>query len=222
MRDHPNIVSMSLRNELRESWNVTNLYYEWDTLVGNTTAGADAIHEANPDLLILWGGMQYAQDLSALTSGKNILTAPSYKCTAIRDAARREPVYFNLDDHPWADKLVWELHLYNMSEDVNTGTCDIVKANFYRNEFNALGMYAPPACNITKDCPKAVRETPVILNEFGSAQDTTLFNNTLQNCIKEYTVDNDVSWMMWGIAGSYRVRSGVQGFPDTLGMTNYN
>jgi hypothetical protein len=221
-KDHPNVVSMSLRNELRESWNVTNLYYNWDTLVGNMTAGADAIHEANPDILILWGGMQYGQDLSALTSGKNILTAPCYKCTAIRDAARREPVYFNLDDHPWADKLVWELHLYSMSEDIDTGTCDIVKANFYRNGFNALGIDAPSACNITGDCPKAVRETPVILSEFGSAQDETLFNNTLQNCLKEYTIDNDVSWMMWSIAGSYRIRSGVQGFPDTWGMTNYN
>lgn len=46
---HPNIVSMSLRNELRESWNNTNLYYNWQTLVGNMTAGCDAIHEANPD-----------------------------------------------------------------------------------------------------------------------------------------------------------------------------
>lgn len=47
--DHPNIVSMSLRNELRESWNDTDLYYNWQTLVGNMTAGCDAIHEANPD-----------------------------------------------------------------------------------------------------------------------------------------------------------------------------
>jgi hypothetical protein len=213
---------MSLRNELRESWNVTNLYYNWDTLVGNMTAGADAIHEANPDILILWSGMQYGQDLSALTTGKNILTAPCYKCTAIRDAARRQPKYFNLSDHAWADKLVWELHLYSMSEDIDTGTCDIVKANFYRNGFNALGIDAPAACNIIKDCPKAVRQTPVIISEFGSAQDVTLFNNTLQNCLKEYTIENEVSWMMWGVAGSYRIRSGVQGFPDTWGLTNYN
>jgi endoglucanase len=218
-QDHPNVVSMSLRNELRESYNVTNLYYNWDTLVGNMTAGADAIHAANPDILILWSGMQYAQDLSALTSGANLNTAPCYKCTAIRDAARREPKHFSVDDHAWAHKLVWELHLYSMSEDIDTGTCDIVKANFYRNGFNALGIDAPAACNITNDCPKATRQTPVILSEFGSAQDETLFNNTLQNCLKEYTVENGISWMMWGVAGSYRIRSGVQGFNDTWGMT---
>ncbi|KAF2036668.1 glycoside hydrolase [Setomelanomma holmii] len=221
-KDHPNVVSMSLRNELRESWNVTNLYYNWDTLIGNMTAGADVIHAANPDILILWGGMQYGQDLSALTSGKNILTAPCYKCTAIRDAARREPKYFDLSTYAWAHKLVWELHLYSMSEDIDTGTCDIIKANFYRNGFNALGISPPPACNITSDCPSAVRQTPVVISEFGAAQDETLFNNTLQNCLKDYTLENGISWMMWGLAGSYRIRSGVQGFGDTWGMTNYN
>ncbi|KAF1929770.1 glycoside hydrolase family 5 protein [Didymella exigua CBS 183.55] len=218
-KQHPNIVSMSLRNELRESWNVTNLYYNWDTMVGNMTAGADAIHEANPDVLILWSGMQYAQDLSALTSGKNYLTAPCYKCTAVRDAARREPKVFNLADHAWSDKLVWELHLYRMSEDVDTGNCDIIKAGLYRNGMNALGIEAPAACNITNDCPKAVTETPVIISEFGTAQDVTIFNDTLQNCLREYTVDNKISWMMWSVAGSYRIRSGQQGFVDTWGLT---
>ncbi|KAF2830513.1 glycoside hydrolase [Ophiobolus disseminans] len=221
-KDHPNIPAMSLRNELRESWNVTNLYYNWDTLVGNMTAGADAIHKANSDMLIIWSGMQYGQDLSALTTGKNIFTAPCYKCTAIRDAQRRQPKSFSLDDHAWADKIVWELHLYSMSEDVDTGTCEIIKANFYRNGMNALGIDPPAACNITNDCPKAVRQTPVMISEFGSAQDVTLFNHTLTNCLKNYTIDNNVSWMMWSIAGSYRTRSGVQGFPDTWGMTNYN
>ncbi|KAL6707749.1 hypothetical protein ACN47E_003870 [Coniothyrium glycines] len=220
-KSHPNIVSMSLRNELRESWNVTNLYYNWQTLVGNMTAGADAIHAANPDVLIIWSGMQYGQDLSALTSGKNYLTAPCYKCTAIRDAARREPQVFDLDSHAWANKLVWEVHLYSMSEDVDTGTCPIIEANLYRNGFNALGIDAPAACNVTQDCPKAVRQTPVILSEFGAAQDDTLLNNTLQNCLRDYTTEHDVSWMMWGVAGSYRIRSGQQGFSDTWGLTNY-
>jgi endoglucanase len=221
-KSHPNIVSMSLRNEVRESWNVTNLYYNWETLVGNFSAGADAIHAANEDLLILWGGMQYGQDLSALTTGKNYLTAPCYKCTAIRDAARREPKIFNLDEHAWKDKLVWELHLYSMSEDIDTGTCEIVKANFYRNGFNAMGLTPPAACNITRDCPPAIRQTPVIISEFGSAQDVTLFNNTLTQCLKEYTLENNISWMMWSVAGSYRIRSGVQGFVDTWGLTNAN
>ncbi|GJC97511.1 beta1,6-galactanase [Colletotrichum higginsianum] len=233
---HPNIVSLSLRNEVRESWNVTNLYYNWDTLVGNFSAGADAIHAANPDVLILWGGLQYGQDLSALTAGANYLTAPCYKCTAIRDAARRPPRVFDVDAHAWADKLVWELHLYKMSEDLDTGTCAAIEAGLYRNGFNALGIDPPASCGgngtgtgnsttaaaAAADCPPASRLTPVIFSEFGNGQDDTLRNDTLQACLRDYTVKHGVSWMVWSLAGSYRVRSGAQGVPDTWGLTNYD
>ncbi|KAI1341891.1 glycoside hydrolase family 5 protein [Xylariaceae sp. FL0016] len=218
---HPNIVSMSLRNELRESWNVTDLEYNWVTLVGNMSAGADAIHAANPDLLISWSGMQYDEDLSALTSGANLLTAPCYKCTAVRDAHRRDPVVFDLAEHPWSDKIIWELHLYSMSEDLDTGTCEIIQAQLYRNGFNALGIDAPEGCALTNDCPAAKQLNPVIFSEFGNAQDATLYNSTLQNCIRDFTIEHGVSWMMWGLAGSYRIRSGGQGVADTWGLTNY-
>lgn len=222
---HPNVVGMSLHNELRESWNITSppgLVYNWETLVGNMTAGADAIHETNPDLLITWSGMQYDQDLSALTSGLNTLTAPCYKCTAIRDAGRREPAVFNADAHPWSDKLVWELHLYSMSEDQDTGNCEVVQQNLYRNGFNALGIDRPDGCT-DQDCPPASRLTPVILSEFGTAQNgSTIYNDTLQNCLQAYTVQNNISWAMWSLAGSFRVRSGEQGVPDTWGLTNYD
>lgn len=222
---HPNIPSMSLRNELRDSYNTTDTQYAWPTLVGNMTAGADAIHAANPDILILWSGMQYGQDLSALTTGANLWTAPCYKCAAIRDGARRDPLIFDVDAQPWANKLVWELHLYKMSEDIDTGSCDVIREALYRNGFNALGIDAPATCSNTTAaaagaCTKAVRQTPVIFSEFGTAQDETLFNDTLQSCLRDYTVEHGVSWMMWAIAGSYRIRSGVQGFPDTWGMTN--
>jgi endoglucanase len=221
-KSHANVVSMSLRNELRESWNRTDLVYNWQTLVGNMSAGATAIHDANPDLLISWSGMQYDQDLSALTTRKNLLTAPCYKCTAVRDAARRDPVYFDLDSYPWANKIIWELHLYPMSEDVDTGTCEIILAGLYRNGFNALGLDPPAACNITNDCPRAQRLTPVIFSEFGHAQDATLYNDTLQNCLREYTTANGISWMVWGLAGSYRIRSGGIGVADTWGLTNFD
>ncbi|KAI1213714.1 glycoside hydrolase family 5 protein [Annulohypoxylon truncatum] len=219
-KGHNNVVSMSLRNELRESWNRTDLYYNWQTLVGNMSAGADAIYGANPDLLITWSGMQYDQDLSALTTRKNLLTAPCYKCTAIRDAARRAPVYFDLDAQPWADKIVWELHLYPSSEDLDTGNCAVIEAGLYRNGVNALGVDAPPGCRITGDCPPAARLTPVIFSEFGNAQDESLYSATVPNCIRDFTEKHGVSWMMWSLAGSYRIRSGVQGLADTWGLTN--
>lgn len=223
-KSFPNIVSMSLRNELRESWNQTDLYYNWHTLVGNMSAGAETIHNANPDLLITWGGMQYGQDLSALVSvDKNIFTAPCYKCTAIVDKTRRESKYFDLDSYAWGkEKLVWELHLYNTSEDVDTGSCDIVKAGLYRNGFNALGI-DPPAvgCSLTRDCPPSQRLTPVILSEFGQTpEDMTIYRNELLQCIKNFTTENKVGWAMWSLAGYFRIRQGVQGYVDRKGLLN--
>lgn len=216
-RNHPNIVSMSLHNELRDSYNTSNTMYNWQTLVGNMTAGADAIHAANPDILITWSGMQFDQDLSALTTGLNLLTAPCYKCAQIRDAARRVPEVFDLAAHPWSDKLIWELHLYSMSEDLDTGSCDAIRAGLYRNGFNALGIEPPSACGDA--CAPPSRLTPVIFSEFGHAQDASLYNDTLQTCLRAFSVEHGVSWMMWSVAGSYRVRSGVQGFNDTWGLT---
>jgi endoglucanase len=83
-------------------------------------------------------------------------------------------------------------------------------------------MPPPPACNVTKNCPSAVRNTPVIISEFGAAQDVSLFNDTLMNCLKDFTQQNNVSWAMWSLAGSYRIRSGGQGVGDTWALGNYN
>jgi endoglucanase len=69
-KKHPNVVSMSLRNELRRAINTTaptsTTEYNWLTFVGNYTAATDAIHSINPEILVTWSGLQYDQDLSAL------------------------------------------------------------------------------------------------------------------------------------------------------------
>lgn len=242
-KKHPNVVSMSLRNELRRPINMTDPNwtpgYNWLTFVGNYTAATDAIYSVNPDILVTWSGLQFDQDLSALyvfpasccihitnrncnrTAGSNLNIAPIFKGDVLRDGYRLDPVVFDLTEHPWTDKVVYELHLYSMSSDLETEDCPIIEAQLYENGFNALGISPPPACNITKNCPKAIRQTPVILSEFGSAQDVSLFNSTLQSCLKQYTLKHNVSWAMWSLAGSYRIRSGGQGVPDTWALSNY-
>lgn len=224
-KGHPNVVSMALRNELRRQINTTapteTYGYNWVTLVGNNTAATDAIYEVNPDILVSWSGMQYDQDLSALTNGLNLNTAPCYKCDAIRDGYRRDPIVFDLEEHPWADKVIYELHMYAMSEDQDTGDCPIIEAEFYQNGFNALGIDPPAACDDAGGCVEAVRQTPVIMSEFGWTQDETLFNDTLQGCIRNFTTQHNISWAVWSLAGSYRVRSGAQGVADTWALSNY-
>ena len=60
------------------------------------------------------------------------------------------------------------------------------------------------------------------MSEFGHAQDSSLNNDLLQNCIRDFTEQHGISWAMWSLAGSYRIRQGIQGFDDTWGLTNHN
>ncbi|KAH8806660.1 Exo-beta-1,3-glucanase [Flagelloscypha sp. PMI_526] len=227
-KNHANIVSMSLRNELRASYNDTTLQYNWVTWASNVTAAADAIHSANSDLLITISGLQYDQDLSALTQELNLNLATSYKLDAIRDAKRREPVYLKLDDQAWKDKAVLELHMYSMSENADTGDCEAIKAQLYNYGYNALGIDPPSACgdsskNISQyDCVPAKRLTPVWMTEFGQAEDSSLYTNLLTNCLREFTTEHKISWAVWAIAGSYYIRSGVQDLDDTWALFNHD
>lgn len=227
-KKHPNIVSMSIRNELRPSWNYTEmsgtgLLYNWETYIGNMTLAADTIFAANPDLLITWSGMQYDEDLRGVINSPNLLTEPCLYCDDIIDSYVRPPLVFDLGEHAWADKIVWEMHMYDgLSETVLTQNCSITLADMYRRGFNALGIQAPAACDIIGGCQTANRLTPIILSEFGQNQDATLFTNTFMNCMKNWTIDNDISWMMWAFPGSYRVREGSQFVADTWSLSNFN
>ncbi|CAK4033080.1 Exo-beta-1,3-glucanase [Lecanosticta acicola] len=79
-QSHPNVVPMSLSNELRraidEDDHTSTIGYNWISLVGNYTVATDAMHFANPNILVTGSGMQSAQDLSVLTSGLNLNPAP--------------------------------------------------------------------------------------------------------------------------------------------------
>lgn len=90
--DHPNVVGMSLRNELRASGSQDqDNHADWFDLCGQ---GADAIHSANEDLLIAIGGPGYGSDLSFLES---------------------QP--FDRSGYP--DKVVWEYHTYSWGTDTS-------------------------------------------------------------------------------------------------------
>ena len=218
---------MSLRNELRSSANDTSLQYQWVTWAGNMTAGADAIHQANSDLLITFSGLQFDQDLSVVTNELNVNVAPAYQIDAIRDGKRIEPVYFRLDDHDWHDKAVLELHLYDMSANVDTGSCDATLAELYRSGCNGLGIDPPKLCATHPtdveqyECHKAKRLVPVWLTEFGQAQDATLYNSTLMNCLRQFTEEHSVGWAIWSLAGSYYTRQGTQDLDDTWALMNH-
>ncbi|XP_010556349.1 PREDICTED: uncharacterized protein LOC104825675 [Tarenaya hassleriana] len=79
-----NVVGMSLRNELRGSRQNTNDWFKY------MEQGAEAVHSANPNVLVILSGLHYDLDLSYI---------------------RAQPVNLSFDG-----KLVFELHWYAFSD----------------------------------------------------------------------------------------------------------
>ncbi len=42
----------------------------------------------------------------------------------------------------------------------------------------------------------------------------------MQKCMRDFTIKNKIGWAHWALAGSYRIRQGVQFNNDTWGLTN--
>lgn len=207
-KQHDNMVSISLHNEPRKS-SSHYLGYNWETLVGNFTHGADLIHEANPDLLITWAGKDFDVELSALTAGTPYNQARCHNCDPTDSGD-----HFNITEHDWGNKLVFELHHYNYGSD-----CDSLALELYKDGFNALGMSKPSGCNDTTNCTEAANIAPVLLTEFGTTQNEHLSDQL--KCLRNFITDNGISWAMWTIGGSYRIRSGIRGYNETYGLLNY-
>lgn len=100
----PGIVGVSLRNELRA--HVTQIPWGGDQWFSKMPQAARIVHEANPDALVIVGGLDGGTNLAQL-----------------RD--RDMPV------GDWSGKNVWESHAYSFT--VNTpdlGNCSIRKVNY--------------------------------------------------------------------------------------------
>ncbi|KAJ9475430.1 Glycoside hydrolase [Pseudozyma hubeiensis] len=232
-KNHTNIVSMSLRNELRKSTIKSDLEYNWVTWWGNVSQAAENIHATNPDLLITISGLDYDIDLSALTSQANLLDAPyvNNDMDYVSNAQSMPAMYADIENTEFgkANKAVLELHAYKQSTYYGNHLedCGAIQAGLYRFGFNALGGSArPDACNNSTDfsdpysCPKANVTLPTLLTEFGDAMDSSYDNVTMQKCLREFTTKNKIGWAHWSLAGSYRIRQGVSFFNDTWGLTN--
>ncbi|EGX90299.1 cellulase family protein [Cordyceps militaris CM01] len=103
-RGKPGIIGMSLRNELRA--HVTQIPAAAGVWRENMPAAAKAVHGANPDVLVIMGGLNGGTDL-----------------TPLRDRSR--------DTSAWAGKNVWEAHAYSFTITTpDFGSCSIRKVNY--------------------------------------------------------------------------------------------
>lgn len=152
--------------------------------------GADTVNAANPNILIFMGGINSDTTLYPIPTGSSIASG----------------INFNLDDFSYKDKLVLELHNYDTAA-TPTIACFMLEAELYVDGFNALDTSSPSVKNVM----------PVVMTEFGYAQDESDVNGVYASCLRGYLPRQKAGWMVWNIGGSYYIRSGVQDSDETYG-----
>lgn len=148
------------------------------------------MNAANPNILIFMGGINSDTTLYPIPTGSSIASG----------------INFNLDDFSYKDKLVLELHNYDTAA-TPTIACFMLEAELYVDGFNALDTSSPSVKNVM----------PVVMTEFGYAQDESDVNGVYASCLRGYLPRQKAGWMVWNIGGSYYIRSGVQDSDETYG-----
>ncbi|KAI0114816.1 glycoside hydrolase family 5 protein [Daldinia grandis] len=183
----PGVIGMSLRNEVRE-WLLqgTNGRADWYDYM---TQGAQRVHGANPDLLVIIGGTQSATDLTHLRVNKP------------------------LDFSGWKGKHVWEWHAYSFTVTfaLAKGNCSLLKETYGLFDGFVLVQgqdYTAPL--ILSEFGFGMAGGP---NDGLSDDDNSYFQ-----CLRDYVAGNDGEWALWAVQGSYYVREGAVGAEESWGL----
>ncbi|KAK3692124.1 glycoside hydrolase family 5 protein [Podospora appendiculata] len=189
-RTHPGVVAMSLRNELRAFLlQDLNGRRDWYALVRQ---GGGVVHAANPDVLVVVGGVLGGTDLSHVRSRM-------------------------LDTSGWAGKHVWEMHAYSYTVNFPDplGSCEVVQAEYGAFSGFVLEQGQPYTA------PLLLSEFGVGMSG-GSEQGLNTKDSRYLQCLVDYMQNNDADWAVWALQGSYYVRDGVVDWDEGWGLLNHD
>ncbi|KAI9645448.1 hypothetical protein NHQ30_006187 [Ciborinia camelliae] len=189
-----NLMSMSLRNELREPTDNTTLdsaSYNWANWYTNIVAGMNSIHTANPNVLIFISGLNFDTDLSPIANAALLSPSTTQK--------------FLKSSFSYANKLVLEIHNYATS----STSCSTLQASLQTVAYNALSS-------------GVVNQMPVVMTEWGHAQTTADYATVYSSCLKSYLTSIKGGWMVWALGGSYYIRDGTQDYDETWGLLSHD
>ncbi|KAF3007706.1 hypothetical protein E8E13_009562 [Curvularia kusanoi] len=188
----PNMVSIGLRNELRQPDDAgSSLPYNWPTWYEQVIPAADVVNAANPDILIFLSGLNFDTTLQPIPGGEDLGNGKK----------------FLLTDFKYADKLVLEMHNYQ-----NSATdCGSIESGLWNNGFRA-----------TWTGDQVVNRMPVLLTEFGFSQADNSYNSVYATCLRKLMPQWKSGWMVWALGGSYYIRSGIQDYEETWGLVNHD
>ncbi|KAL8938839.1 MAG: hypothetical protein Q9216_003678 [Gyalolechia sp. 2 TL-2023] len=186
-----NLVSIGLRNELRESKHWMD-GYSWSEWYDSMTAAASAVHKANPDLLIFFSGMDYDTKLNPIFTGK-----------PMGEGGR----VFDKDKLEYGNKIVLEVHDY----DARTTDCSQKLKKLRADSFGALDL----------SNSGTTTEFPLVMSEWGFDQFPNRITEPYASCLREILPEHGVGWMTWVLGGSYYIRSGIQDHDETWGLLDH-
>jgi endoglucanase len=199
---------MGLRNELRSS--KTGEPVDWYTWYVRMTAAADAVHTANPDVLIFFSGLSYDTYIDPIPLGKTLNGTAGTKTAG--KTAKFDPATF-----AYETKIVLEIHKYDF--EATHDDCATFTRKWYNSGFQAVN----PQDAATKYL------FPVVISEWGFIQNGTYWNQTTYaKCLVEMVKQYQVGWMHWEISGSFYLQTRpernpktIQGGDEAWGLLNY-
>ncbi|CAN6484551.1 unnamed protein product [Victoria cruziana] len=201
--DTPQVVGMSLRNELRGPKQNQQQWFQY------MQKGAEAVHSANPQVLVILSGLSYDTDLSFVgKSGGGTSVKLSFP-----------------------NKLVFELHWYGFFDGQSwvegnpNQVCGSVKSSFMRRGgFLLQGAISTSSSSGSTELEEGGEEYyPLFLSEFGVDQRGANMNDNMYlNCILAVMAEMDMDWALWALQGSYYIRQGKIGFEEAYGLLDWN
>lgn len=186
---HKAVAGIGLRNEIRETPVLQDRSFWYDAVA----RGADSVHKANKDLLIIVGGALSSTDASFLRSRQ-------------------------LDRSPYGDKVVWEWHQYTFSPPYIAAArnCFIWKnivGGFTGFLLEQNKAWTGPLW--LSEFGFGMSGGPPERNGIGTEEDYNYLK-----CIVEYASGNDGDWALWALQGSYYVRDGEVDKDEGWGLLN--
>ncbi|KAF9869951.1 endo-beta-1 [Colletotrichum karsti] len=194
--------SMGLRNELRPPLDNPQPPAEldlWETWKTRMLQGANAIHNANPEILIFFGGRLGDKDIGDPVRGSS-LAEPNFN--------------FSIAEQPFKNKFVFELHQY----DSDLLRLYIVGDQGSFNEtFDVLGG------NTTTASLPGSNKAPLVISEWGHDQTdkSGVYKQEFHKFLFDYMIGRSLHWMVWTIGGSYYVREGKADYDETWGLLDH-
>jgi hypothetical protein len=138
--------------------------------------------------------------LSGLDSDTNL--SPVAQGTALTPGSGK----FSLGDfRGYANKLVLELHNYESL----ASNCTSLRDELFADGFQALTS-------------SARNQFPVVMTEFGFAENATTWEGVYASCLESYLPASKAGWMIWVLAGSYYVRQGTQDYDESWGLLKHD